>query len=140
MTSQISEVVLTAVPKSLLLAVGQDVGLLQVLPMRTTAERLAENIPSGWRKVHSHPHMYMGPPAVIPSSFCFPVVSQEVLQERLRRHGVDSPFGHFLKNETSRMAMCLYKIHSSLQVHLLHHSDVILTVSYGGIDDVIGWC
>ena len=68
----------------------------------------------------------------------FPVVSQEVLQERLRRHGEDSPFGHFLQNETSRMATCLHKMHSSLQVHLLHHSDVILIVSYGGVDDVIG--
>ena len=47
------------------------------------------------------------------------------------------------------MAMCLHKIHSSLQVHLLHHSDVILMMSYGGVivcwlmslvgvDDVIG--
>ena len=81
MTSQISEVVFTAVPKSLLLAVGQNVGLLQELPVRTTAERLAENIPSGWRKVHSHVHMYMSPPAVIPSSLCFPVVSQEELDD-----------------------------------------------------------
>ena len=63
----------------------------------------------------------------------FLFVSQEVLQERLRRHGIDSPFGHFLKNETSRMAMCLHKIHSSLQVHLLHHRDVILMMSYGGV-------
>ena len=67
----------------------------------------------------------------------FPVVSQEVLQERLRRHGVDSPFGHFLKNETSRMATCLHKMHSSLQVRQLDHSDVVLMVSYGGVDDVI---
>ena len=62
MTSQISEVVFTAVPKSLLLAVGQNVSLLQELPVRTTAERLVENIPSRWRKVHSHVHMYKGLP------------------------------------------------------------------------------
>ena len=131
MTSQIFEVVFTAVPKSLLLAVGQDVSLLQELPVRTTAERLVENIPSGWRKVHSHLHMYKGLPCSgHPFISLFPVISQEVLQERLRRHGIDSPFGHFLKNETSRMAMCLHKIHSSLQVRLLHHSDVILMMLY----------
>ena len=59
---------------------------------------------------------------VIPLSLS--VVSQEVLQERLRKHGVDSPFGHFLKNETSRMATCLHKIHSNLQVDLSHHSEI----------------
>jgi len=63
-----------------------------------------------------------GPPVVIPLSLS--VVSQEVLQERLRKHGVDSPFGHFLKNETSRMATCLQKIHSNLQVNLSHHSKI----------------
>ena len=125
MTSHISEVVLTAVPKSLLLAVGQDVGLLQELPVRTTAERLAENIPSGWRKVLSHVHTHMVHQCmVIPLSLSLSVVSQEVLQERLRKHGVDSPFGHFLKNETSRMATCLHKIHSNLQVNLSHHSKI----------------
>ena len=131
MTSHISEVVLTAVPKSLLLALGQDVGLLKELPVRTTAERLAENIPSGWRKVHSHVHTHTVHQRSSPP-LSLSVVSQEVLQERLRRHGIDSPFGHFLGNETSRMATCLHKIHSSLQVDLSHHSDndVILMMSY----------
>ena len=47
------------------------------------------------------------------------LVYQEVLQECLKRHGMDTPFGLFLKNETARMAECLHKIHSSLQVCLL---------------------
>ena len=41
---------------------------------------------------------------------------QEVLLERLRKHGMDTPFGLFLKSETTRMAECLQGIHSSLQV------------------------
>lgn len=42
-------------------------------------------------------------------------IPQDVLSEKLRRHGTESPFVLFMKSETSRMTESLRSIHSSLQ-------------------------
>jgi hypothetical protein len=39
-----------------------------------------------------------------------------VIQERLKKHGIDTPFGVFIKSEVSRMADCLQAIIDDLKV------------------------
>lgn len=41
---------------------------------------------------------------------------QELLMERLKKHGVDSPFVMFMKSEVSKMSECLQVIHDDLKV------------------------
>ena len=41
---------------------------------------------------------------------------QDVLMERLKKLGLTSEFGLFMKSETSKMSECLHGIHKSLHV------------------------
>ena len=44
------------------------------------------------------------------------ILTQDVLMERLKKLGLHSEFGLFMKSETSRMSDCLHRIHKSLHV------------------------
>ena len=44
------------------------------------------------------------------------ILTQDVLVERLKKLGLHSEFGLFMKSETSRMSDCLHRIHKSLHV------------------------
>jgi hypothetical protein len=44
------------------------------------------------------------------------VDTQDVLMERLKKLGLSSEFGLFMKSETSRMSRCIHGIHKSLHV------------------------
>ena len=41
---------------------------------------------------------------------------QNVVLERLKKHGLESPFALFIQEESNKMTQCLQAIHSSLQV------------------------
>ena len=51
---------------------------------------------------------------------------QDHLNEKLKKLGLQSPFGVFMTNETSRMLECLRHIRSSLQVMFQGHAQLVL--------------
>lgn len=45
-----------------------------------------------------------------------PIPLQEVILERLKKHGIDTPFGVFMKSEVARMSDCLQAVIDDLKV------------------------
>ena len=49
---------------------------------------------------------------------------QDVLMERLKKLGLSSEFGLFMKSETSKMSECLHGMHKSLHVSLCNETAI----------------